>query len=177
MTYSYIKSVFPNFETSKVYDEKNYNMIKPISKINTEINNDSFLSQFVLPTNQKVQEKKQNVENQYKDFIEKEMLSFLEKNNYESVGKFEESKNFQTSRNNIIQSKETFQNNNTSDNIVDNCTLHLNHVLECGKCKDIFSKQLNLEFERARNEEIIEVVSYIVFGIFILLILDNISKK
>lgn len=177
MTYSYIKSVFPNFETSKVYDEKNYNNITLKNPIENNNNNtDSFLSQFILPINQKENNTKYRqdekiiktndiqTKNDIFSFNEKDMVSFIEENYYKNLNK---EKN--------LQLTEMFTNDKEYKE--SECTSHLNHVLECVKCKEMFSKQLNLEYEKVRNEEIIEVVSYIVFGIFILLILDNISKK
>lgn len=181
MTYSYIKSVFPNFETSKVYDEKNYNSI---TLKNTVENNtsDSFLSQFILPINQKESNTKVNNIKTESDNIKKEGIvqnsksNILSFNENEMLSLIEENYNTLNKQNNIHY-QEMFTNDNKNINNESECTSHLNHVLECIKCKEMFSKQLNLEYEKLKNEEIIEVVSYIVFGIFVLLILDNISKK
>lgn len=172
MTYSYIKSVFPNFEKSKVYDEKSYNNVL-INNKNNDKNKNSFLSQFDLPINEKNDNKiKENtIENKnIFSLNEREMSSLLEKNylNFENGISHVDLK---------LENRESFENNKSNNNIIDDCSSSLNHVLECVKCKDIISKQLNLEYEKIKNEEIIEVISYITFGIFVLLVLDNISKK
>ena len=50
------------------------------------------------------------------------------------------------------------------------------HVLECPTCKEILLKQFNIESDRIRNEEIMELVSFMIFGLFILLLIDTYKK-
>jgi hypothetical protein len=50
------------------------------------------------------------------------------------------------------------------------------HVLECDQCKEVLLKQFNIETERIRNEEILELITFLIFGLFILLLLDGLKK-
>jgi hypothetical protein len=52
-------------------------------------------------------------------------------------------------------------------------TKYVNHVLECSICKEIVLKQLNIESNRLFKEEILEILSYILFGFFILMLLER----
>jgi hypothetical protein len=65
--------------------------------------------------------------------------------------------------------KETFVNNDDHDN-------YIKHILKCEQCKELLLKQFNIESDRIRNEEIMELISFIIFGIFILLLLDKSNK-
>jgi hypothetical protein len=58
-----------------------------------------------------------------------------------------------------------------------NCDEYMKHVLECSLCKTAITKQLQIDNDRIRNEEIMELLSYIAFGIFIMLLIDNIKRK
>lgn len=55
-------------------------------------------------------------------------------------------------------------------------TEYINHVLQCEQCKNIITKQLNLDIDKAKMDEWMELLSYILFGIFILLLLDSFKK-
>ena len=57
------------------------------------------------------------------------------------------------------------------------CDSYVKHILECSRCKSIAIKQLGIENDRIRNEEIMEVISYIIFGLFILLLIDSLKEK
>ena len=68
----------------------------------------------------------------------------------------------------VIGITEQFTQLNDSDH-----TLYINHILKCQSCKEIIMKQLNIESKQEFYEEILELISFIVFGIFILLLLDR----
>lgn len=58
-----------------------------------------------------------------------------------------------------------------------NCTQRYNHVMECNHCKEMLYKTLNLNNNKnSYTEEIFELISYCVFAIFILFLLDKIAK-
>jgi hypothetical protein len=57
------------------------------------------------------------------------------------------------------------------------CDNYIRHVLGCHKCRSIITKQWNIDNDRIRNEEIMELVTYIIFGIFILLLIDILKSK
>lgn len=50
------------------------------------------------------------------------------------------------------------------------------HVLECDQCKEVLLKQFNIETNRIRNQEILELITFLIFGLFILLLLDGFRK-
>jgi hypothetical protein len=54
--------------------------------------------------------------------------------------------------------------------------MYIKHILECNYCKDIIIKQYKLQDDKLFKEEMIELISFIAFGIFILMFLDK-SKK
>jgi hypothetical protein len=57
------------------------------------------------------------------------------------------------------------------------CTQRYNHVMECNHCKEMLYKTLNLNNNKnSYTEEIFELISYCVFAIFILFLLDKIAK-
>jgi hypothetical protein len=66
-------------------------------------------------------------------------------------------------------------NNTSVGNVVqpDMCSSVMKHVLECPGCKESLFKQLNIDVDKKRNEEFMEVISYMIFGLLILLLLDR----
>jgi len=50
------------------------------------------------------------------------------------------------------------------------------HVLACDQCKEVLLKQFNIETNRIRNQEILELITFLIFGLFILLLLDGFRK-
>lgn len=177
MSYSYIKSVFPNYETSNVYDENVYNNIQTSKLRDSDSSltstpsafDDEQLSKFahslissmkgapdeIKPATTKLLE-------QYSNEIDsKDNLHFY---NIPRIPQAIHNKQEGTS------TKEEFQNEELT------CDVYMKHVLECNKCREVLLKQLNIETDRQRNEEMMEVVSYVVFGLFVLMLLDALKK-
>lgn len=196
MSYSYIKSVFPNFENSnKVYDEALYNNINTLytdaslglpKPENLERSQPNYkppmveLEQVVVKPESKI-EGMSNVFNEYANTSlykpeNQDNLSYYNlpmkpiakqntKTHIESKGieKFEEEKP-------KVQVSETVR-------CIDaDCDQYIKHVLECSKCKAIAIKQLGVDNDRFRNEEMMELASYIIFGLFILLLIDSLKS-
>lgn len=200
MSYSYIKSVFPNFETSKMYDQNVYNSLKPSEQ--------KIPANYSLPSaydEDDINRFAKNLINE-KPKIEETQTKLIE--TYDNVGysytplktvprdnlkyynqpspveylknvpkefqlmdkpKIEQNVNiehFEGQQTKVVQQSDSFS-----------CEGYLKHTLECAKCKGILMKQFNLESDRLRNEELMEVASYMIFGLFILLLIDNLSKK
>lgn len=148
MSYSYIKNVFPNFNSSKSLDDNVYNKLKSsnLTLVNDEIQSDlNFLPSSL------------NLE-QYK--------------NSHEIEHFTENQN--VIANPMVTAAPSPISNNLSSNI--DCEIYIKHVLSCSKCQGIIRKQLNTDNERLRNEELMELFSYILLGVFILLFIDNITK-
>jgi len=199
MSYSYIKSVFPNFENSnKVYDEALYNNINTLytdkqSSIPIPENVESKQTDenySTLLENPKI-EKMSNVNTngqlpfQYTQTNELSEISFNkhgEQNNLSyynlpipnsipnSIPNLQQNLKEQM----VIQKIEKFEDVKGCSE--PECELYVKHILECNKCKSVAMKQLGIESDRIRNEEIMEVVSYIVFGLFILLLIDSLKS-
>jgi hypothetical protein len=171
MSYSYIKSVFPKFESSKVYDERIYNSLSTLST--------GPLSFQPNPINEQLQSFTENLVKQppapqppapqppapqppapqppapqppAPPVIEKDNLKFY----------------------NIPLPAELIKEN--IEKSMD-CNDYCNHTLSCPKCSSVLSKQLGIINDKARVEEMMELGSYIIFGIFILLLLESIKKK
>jgi hypothetical protein len=208
MSYSYIKSVFPNFENSnKVYDETLYNNIntlytdstlgipKPenLDRIKPNYNKsqqDTFeLSDTKILKEQPKIEAMSNVFNEYAD------VSVYKPQQQDNLSYYNLALNpIQKSKTIVIQPKtkgvEQFEEEKpktsiqTSNKIegegvrcIDgDCDQYIKHILECSKCKAIATKQLGIENDRFRNEEMMELASYIIFGLFILLLIDSIKS-
>lgn len=155
MSYSYIKSVFPNFENSnKVYDETLYTNINSslYNKVDTDISQvkplENYNEQnkgnntFVLPSNKLLE----NLTNVSQETIPKQTPTIELP----------------------VESKVE---------IWDECDTHVKHILDCKQCKMLAIKQLSIESDKYRNEEMMELASYVIFGIFILLLIDSLKKN
>lgn len=160
MSYSYVKTVFPNFEFSNVYNDKLYtnNVTKEIKPLNvTGLENN--LSNARIETYKQIEPYQEPYRENYKSnltFYNKPVLD-QDIPNYEN-----------------INPQENFENKvKTSNQSHDE---YINHINSCPSCKEALLKQLGVETERLKNDEIMELISYIVFGIFILILLDSLKK-
>jgi hypothetical protein len=174
MSYSYLKNVFPKFEDStKVYNSSLYTNISTCE------------SSIPLPENINENTNKNINVNQIKqqDDIVLPQKTLLESFNQE------------TELAPIVTNKKSSDNlkfynlpyvpphKNTIEKFEDttitklDCDLYIKHINECNKCKSICLKQFGIETDRIKNEEIMEIVSYIVFGLFILLLIDYLKTS
>ena len=164
MSYSYVKTVFPDFKYSNVYDTKLYENLN-VSHRDTKLFepadldiNKSYSSITVLEAPKEQTKEKSKIET-FQD-NQKFFTPPLPSNNIPVD-------------NNIIK-KERFDGETQSQG---HHTEYTKHILECGPCKELLMKQFGLENERIRNEEIMELISYLIFGLFILLLIDTYAKK
>lgn len=204
MSYSYIKSVFPNFENSnKVYDETLYNNIttlytdsslglpKPENSMNYNTNSKGG-DEFVIPDESLLpQTPKKNMEmmsntNTYKEYQEVQTKTPENQNNlnfYElplpklslpnyTLQSQEPRESPQSTRQKEVKI-ESFTETDKGCSL--DCDQYMKHIMECGKCKAIAMKQLGVESDRFRNEEMMEIASYVIFGLFILLLIDSLK--
>lgn len=179
MSYSYIKSVFPNFETSKVYGENQpiynglnevnqpkYNGLNDINQPKTDepksyMTND-YISPFNNPNNITNANSKEGMEN-VGDNLKFYNLPYVPNHNQEETN----IKNTHL-QGNIIETFESTDNDHEK---------YILHVLDCTRCKNVLMKQLGIMEDKIRMENYMELASYIIFGIFILLLIDIINKK
>jgi len=178
MSYSYIKSVFPKFESSKIYDERIYNSLSTMassnipfqpSAINEQLQNfTQNLAQQIPSTQSSIPP---TIKEEPKETIEKQQVSEKPEIYFKDNLKF---------YNKPIPEPlltELYDQQKKSIEGFSNCTSYTDHVLSCQKCTTLLSKQLGINNDKARLEEFMELGSYIVFGIFILLVLESLKKK
>jgi hypothetical protein len=130
MSYSYLKSVFPDFAAAKSYNEPIYGMLAKVEPL------------VVQPSDSEMTMYAQTLINENKKSLK----------------------------------VEEFSNEKESD-CSGKCEEYMKHILDCPQCKELLLKQLKVDNDKVVNEEIMEVVSYIAFGVFVLLVLDNMKKR
>ena len=163
MSYSYIKSVFPNFENSnKVYDETLY------TNINSSLYNEVNVQQ-VKPLEYNKENNKEN--NRGESFIlpsDKllENLTNVDQDNTVTFqSQYSEQQTPTISQTRFVESQEF------------DCDTHVKHILDCKQCRMLAIKHLSIESDKYRNEEMMELASYVIFGMFILLLIDSLKKN
>lgn len=219
MSYSYIKSVFPNFENlNKVYDESLYsNLQRPLEevpqesflqkvKVQSEVPLDSKVSlDGKVSLDSKVPLSFSNSSNFSSSTFEKEPIQnnlrfyntpisesikniqYKNINPYEAYNKSDEfgsslvientgtteitgtTENTRTTVNRELEvgnKREKFEQDDL------NCDVYIKHVVDCRRCRDMISRQFNLY----DNEEMMEIISYLIFGLFILLVINSLKK-
>jgi hypothetical protein len=149
MSYSYIKNVFPNFNSTKSLDDNVYNKLK---SSNLTLNNDFQSDLNFIPST----------------------INLEQFNEVETVASPSPSPSQGPALNQNVMTTKTPISTNYE---VHNCENYIKHILSCSKCQGIMRKQLNTDNERLRNEELMELFSYILLGIFVLLFIDNIRYK
>lgn len=198
MSYSYIKSVFPNFENSnKVYDESLYSGIdeKPVSLKNViegTFTDDVVRRQGNVMVNLTDFSKTLSQKNNDIDLPQEKLIESYRNIEGMTDGEYAEIKplNSSDTRNNLKyynkplstlteagltvrqKSKEKDIFENYTDDKVCNDT-YVKHVIECNRCRAMAMKTFGIETDRIRNEEIMEIISYILFGLFILMLIDS----
>lgn len=155
MSYSYVKSVFPNFNSS-VYDSKLYETTQntPNIKEFSGMESQAQKSYSIIDES----EKDINIE-EFTDNLKFYNLPLNVNNNTPNIT-------------NITNTPNTLNTPTTLDSHLS----YTNHILECPSCKELLLKQLSIDSDKIKNEEIMELISFIIFGIFILLLLDNFKR-
>ena len=165
MSYSYVKTVFPNFEFSNVYNDKLYTNVTNVTK---EIKPLSVSGVDNNQSNARIETYKQ-----IEPYQEPYQESYQE--NYKSNLTFYNKPIVDQDIPNYDSPLESFENKPTPKSSTSHDE-YINHINSCPSCKEALLKQLGIETERLKNDEIMELISYIVFGIFILILLDSLKK-
>jgi hypothetical protein len=84
-----------------------------------------------------------------------------------STGYLDQNNHYQNQSKNIEKLENTSQNTDYAQML-----MHLDFVLNNDICKEILMKKLNIN-ENFFSQEVIELISFILFGIFIIFILDR----
>jgi len=148
MTYAYIESVHPGFkQSSQIFPQKiSYKQFETPSQPITS-NSSNYIDQTAKYT---------------------PILPSVNPSNKISTDKYDWS-NYTT--NNLKYYKdpipEQFSNVNDEHNV------HVDHILKCQQCKSVIIKQLQLDIDKIKMDELMELFSFILFGVFILLLLDR----
>lgn len=158
MSYSYVKTVFPDFKYSSVYDVDLYkNISSTPPKQETS---------HIQPINQNAIEQP--------SFL---LETFNNNDHFQEVN----THNLNEAQNNTVYYNKPSVISNvsvrTTENF-DNKSGHeeLKHILQCDECKNILMKQFGIESNRIRNEEILELLSFIIFGVLMLLLIDSLKN-
>ncbi|NBU33703.1 hypothetical protein EB118_05315 [bacterium] len=167
MSYSYLKNVFPNYVSSVDYEDYIFRSLNAIDaaeesakKLDTPPNvvTDRVISNYAkAPQPLEVQPADpQSQLNQFTQSLLAHPVS-LEKGTYvhqptEPIHP-------------VLRRVETFQNTD--------CGNMCKHVLDCSRCKNVLIKQWDLDKDRLRNEEIMEVITYIIFGLFLVTLIHR----
>lgn len=197
MSYSYIKSVFPNFESSKVYNDRLYSSVNETKSAFVELTdltgkytgnedwNANLGSKEV--DYQSIPFKKTEVEQNKNKELKEHFVSYSQDNqhyynvpimnqnipNYNNI----DLNNFS---NQNLENLENLTNlnppSNNSNNEISH-ELYIKHILDCSKCREIVVKQFNIDADRIKHEETMELISYIIFAIFLLYLIDLIVKS
>ena len=190
MSYSYITKVFPKFQYSNIYDANLYNNISGLNK-QTDIiaSNENTLEDQTInkkyvevikpaPLDLNLETYK-NISNQ--TYYNKPLPSNLLNNDNSNILNNDITniitKTDYNLQNSIpVSQKELDLHKEFFSETTQNHDNYTTHILECDQCKSLLLKQFNIETERIRNEEILELIAFLIFGLFILLLLDGFKK-
>lgn len=178
MSYSYLQSVFPNYKPSQKLTELLYNDIinnnntKPIPKY--EAANDN-LHASVSQVNSKpliVDNGKENKENRMGN--NKHVENVIEVVPVETFkDNFKDNLRFY---NEPLKSHfmENFEDVEQKEQCSVSCVDNINHILKCEGCTAILKQKLGINID---FNDYIEIAMYILFGLFIIAMLDKLDKK
>lgn len=174
MSYSYLKNVFPKFEDStKVYNDSLYTQDDKC-EVNVPvpesiINENKYLlkkkqeNDIVLPKNTLLESFNPETELAPVNILNEKKISSDNLKFYNLP---------YINNKNII---EKFVDTNTTTKL--DCDLYVKHINDCNKCRSIVLKQFGIETDRIKNEEIMEIISYVIFGLFVLLLIDYLKTS
>ena len=176
MSYSYLKNVFPKFEDStKVYNDSLYTQDSKCD------NNVPVPESIVNESNYLIKKKQENdivlpkntLLESFNSETELAPVNILNEKKISSDNlKFYNLPYTPNTNKNII---EKFGDTNTTTKL--DCDLYVKHINECNKCRSIVLKQFGIETDRIKNEEIMEIISYVIFGLFVLLLIDYLKTS
>lgn len=176
MSYSYLQSVFPNYRPSQKLTELIYNdiinsnMVREPAKY--EAANDTKEHASISQVSSKPLVVKQNEE------VEKDVKKEDKKDNEKEKTFLEMFKDNLKFYNEPINPKFIEHLENTEqkhDSCSEgSCAENINHILKCEACSAILKQKLDIKSD---FNEYIEIAMYILFGLFIIAILDKLDKR
>ena len=183
MSYSYVKTVFPNFEYSNVYDDKLYKNLNGIPLMKTSLDGNITLASPTVQQKPGFSSLEIKPYEPVNSFLTNELKPEASETRLDLVNPLTEKFESTIKKDNLhyynlpnIPKIESFSETTVDTNPISH-EHYIKHLSECNVCKEILLKQFNIETERLRNEEIIELISYIMFGLFILILIDSLKKQ
>ena len=188
MSYSYIKTVFPKFENTTVIDStKIFNSptttVTPLKVIgmntetstNSEINGSHkdifYLTQEDLPTSQKDNLHYYNIPDDKNMIIENFTSQPIKDNlHYYNIPVDKNMMNIENFTPPVTETPHVVESKSNCDKMND-------HIKDCAVCKEMLYKNFNMENKPDFNQEIFELISYCIFAVFVLFLLDKISHR
>jgi hypothetical protein len=160
MSYSYVKTVFPNFEYSNVYNDKLYSDMNGTPKaVPTTMTH-------TLPVPVGTDDNVSYLRNEPLIIRPGNQIKLIETTSYKEpfINKDKDNLHFYN------QKIETFRNDTErSDERRDDHDEHMNHLSKCEFCKSLIKRQYS-------SDQTMELISHVALGIFILVLLDTIKK-
>lgn len=174
MSYAYIKNVYPDFQANKVYDDKIYN------SLNSGTGQDStpsIKSNIPVPFDEEARFARNLLAKSEIQLPQFNLLETLQNTTPDTTHKpiKDNLRYYNIPIPKVVETFEEPRQQQQQECQVD-CESHIQHVLNCTRCKGIISKQLNLDNDRVKNEEFMELFSYIIFGVFILLLIESMKN-
>lgn len=176
MSYSYLNTVFPNFE---------YKMNPNLRLFNSLDNsNNETVSPAKETVSKVIEQEKQEFKFEPANniLLEKPIVKILSKETKEMVEeKIPDEKNNLNVYNKPLTIIENLKDvNKNDDDGIDNCMKSLNHMYTCKLCKEKFSNVMKMENKSLHNQdnydELWEIITYIIFSVFILFLVDKLHK-
>lgn len=164
-----LKNVFPKFESSTINIDKLYNNLST-----STFENEKKITQKVSAFDTNEFSKFQKDLDSLNDYQITQTKLPIENFTQENPTQLPTQLLTQNQITPIPQPQQLPQQNHNQHQMI--CNNNLSHVMNCSKCRTIIIKQLNIHNDRLRNEELLELFSYIVFSIFILMLVDFIKK-
>lgn len=155
MSYAYINTVYPKFKPQGEFPVVNYNKYRNVKNVNSFNSLEDNYSPFKDKLNDDVFNKEQ---------IDSLRVNKINNKNYENLHFYNKPIIKQNPPDNGIEEYTEPNEQKTHDE-------YIRHVVDCSECR----RRLNIELDRVQNDEWIELISYIVFGIFILMLIDSLK--
>ena len=147
MSYTYIKTVFPEFEFTNVYNDNLYKNVNETS--NNLLNVVGFSQSNDHPTPRP-----------HSDSIE----------TFKEIDKMENQSNNNLKFYNEKVINQNIPKYNNIETFVDHHD-YIDHINNCKECKDILLKQFGYETQRINHDDLMELFSYIIFGILLYMLI------
>jgi hypothetical protein len=173
MSYSYVKTVFPNFEYSNVYNDKLYNdMNGPVpvpAPAPATIAAPAQVAAPVQPAPLPAEESISYLKNEPLIVRPGNQVKLLETTTYkEPFSQDKDNLHFYNKRIEGFRGNEDHDEQGRISGHVDHQE-YIKHLAKCEFCRSMIKRQYT-------NEQMMELISYITLGIFILILLDTIKK-